>query len=419
MKRILVVEDTQLFGGIIEKKLSEETGYKTTWVKSMEQALTVLNETGADFFAAVLDFNLPDAPDGEVIDAVIERGIPGIVFTGNLSEKVRETVWSKNVVDYALKDDPRSLDYIVTMLKRLEKNKHIKVLVVDDTVFFRKILMDLLKVHQYQVFNAANGLEALEVIRQHPDIKLLVTDNNMPKMDGLTLTQKVREEFDREQLAIIGISSEGDNVMAARFIKNGANDFLIKQSFLTEEFYCRVTQNIETLEHIHKVKEAAIKDFLTGLYNRRYFFDTGSKLFAGAMRNQRDLSCCMADIDHFKNVNDTYGHDVGDLALQHVSSILKNRMRETDIVARIGGEEFCILSADMNPKEARSIFEGLRRQIADSSIDIGKDRTIRVTISMGVITVPDSSLEKMVNSADALLYEAKEGGRNRVIMRDL
>jgi len=416
VKRILVVEDSQFFGTMIKKKLSEEAGYNVIWVKTMKQAIVVLDESGNDFFAAVLDFNLPDAPYGEIIDTVIERGIPGIVFTGILSEEVRETVWSKNVVDYALKDDPKSLDYIVTMLKRLEKNKQVKVLVTDDTVFFRKILTDLLKIHQYQVFSAANGIKALEMIALHPDIKLLVTDNTMPEMDGLVLTQKIREKFDKEQMAIIGISAEGDNVMSARFIKNGANDFLIKQSFLTEEFYCRVTQNIETLEYIHKVKESAIKDYLTGLYNRRYFFDMGGKLFAGAMRNKRDLVCCMADIDHFKIVNDTHGHDSGDLALQYVSSILKHRMRETDIVARMGGEEFCILSADMNPQEAPRIFEELRRKIEDTSIDIGRGRTIQVTISMGVTTTSGETLEKMVNRADALLYQAKKGGRNRVVM---
>ncbi|MCP4344961.1 MAG: diguanylate cyclase [Desulfobacterales bacterium] len=416
MKTVLIVEDTVFFGLMIKDRLKAETSFEPVWVRSMSEAIRVLDEAGNNFFAAILDFNLADAPYGEIIDEVVARNIPVIVFTSDLSEEVRELVWSKNVADYALKDDSQSLDYIISMLDRIRRNTSIKVLVVEDSIFFRKILTDLLRIHRYNVLNACNGSEALEVLEEHPDIKLVITDFSMPVMDGFTLTRRIREKYNKSELAIIGISSEGKNILAARFIKNGANDFIIKQSFLTEEFYSRVTQNIENLEHIQMVKDASVKDFLTGLNNRRYFFGAGRQLFANAARDNLSLICGMIDIDNFKRVNDTYGHEAGDMAICHVSSVLKSRIRETDIVARLGGEEFCILAVNMGEKNADKIFEELRRKVEESSVDTGSGQNIKITVSIGVATKLAGSLDDMVSNADKLMYEAKNSGRNKVVM---
>ncbi len=416
MKKVLIVEDSGFFGSMISNKFKADGAFKAVWVRSMTDAVAAIDNPENKFFAAILDFNLPDASQGEIIDVITARDIPVIVFTSDISEKVREIVWSKNVADYALKDDFRSLDYIINMLKRFRKNPEIKVLVVDDSTFFRKILSDLLKLHRYHVLNARNGVEALDILEKHPDIKLVITDFNMPEMDGFTLITRIRKRYNKNELAIIGVSSEGNNILAARFIKKGANDFLIKQSFLTEEFYCRVTQCIENLEHIQAIKNAAVRDFLTGLNNRRYFFAAGSKLFANAMRKNISLSCAMLDIDHFKKINDTYGHKTGDKVLRHISNILKSRMRESDIVARLGGEEFCILAVNMSSATAERIFNMLRQKIADSVIRIDDGRIIQVTVSIGVVTELAGSLDDMVNRADKLLYKAKSSGRNTVIM---
>ncbi len=413
MKSILVVEDSKFIGSMVKYRL-EEAAYDVVWVKQMSEAIKTIDEDGNEFFASLLDYNLPDAPRGEIIDEVSRRKIPSIVFTGLVSKEVRETVWAKGVVDYVLKDDPNSLDYIISMLKRIERNENIKVLIVDDSAFFRKALTDLLEIHRYRTFNAQNGNKALKTLAHHPDIKLVITDFNMPEMDGFVLTQKIRELHNKDDLAIIGISSEGENVMAARFIKSGANDFLIKQSFLTEEFYCRVTQSIENIELIQMIREAAIKDFLTSLYNRRYFFEMGKTLFASAVRDSLTLACAMIDIDHFKDVNDTYGHETGDIALQHVAKILKNRTRESDIVARVGGEEFCVLAVNMSVNDSQKLFEELRKNVEETPVYLDKEQEIFMTISIGITTELAASLDEMVNQADALLYQAKENGRNRV-----
>ncbi|MCK5192445.1 MAG: diguanylate cyclase, partial [Desulfobulbaceae bacterium] len=220
----------------------------------------------------------------------------------------------------------------------------------------------------------------------------------------------------REEMVVIGMSSKGEQIISARFIKNGANDFFVKQLTTTEEFYSRIAQHVEHLEYVRLIKESAIKDFLTGLYNRRYFYDAGGGLYANAKRDNVSLVCAMLDIDFFKKVNDTYGHDAGDEVLKHIASSIQKRMRKTDIVARLGGEEFCILAVNMQDEAVDMIFDGLRQAIASSPVTInnGED-TIHVTLSIGVTTVLDESLDEMVKKADTLLYEAKEGGRNRIV----
>ena len=415
MKKVLVVEDNKMVGLMLSKRL-EGAGYDVDWAMTLKDARDLLDKTDKSYFAALLDYSLPDAPNGEVIPWVVERGIPVIVFTGLVDEKVRENVWSQSVVDYVLKEDTQGIPYILTLLHRLEMNEKVKVLVVDESVFFRKALVDLLNVHRYQCFTASNGKEALDICNANPDIQLVITDFKMPKMDGLELTQKLRKNFSGEQMAIIAMSSEGESLMAARFIKSGANDFLVKQSFITEEFYSRVTRNINYLEQVERIREAAIRDYLTGLYNRRYFFGTGETLFANAKRENITLVCAMLDIDFFKKVNDTYGHDSGDLVLKHVADTLQRRMRKTDIVARLGGEEFCILAANMKNEAVHDVFNNLRTMLEESEIVNDDGEVIRITMSFGVVTELENTLDETVKLADKLLYQAKKGGRNRVVI---
>jgi diguanylate cyclase (GGDEF)-like protein len=236
-------------------------------------------------------------------------------------------------------------------------------------------------------------------------------------LNGLELTRKIRQNFSRDELAIIGISSAGDQVMAANFIKSGASDFIIKQTFLTEEFYSRVSSNIENIERAQMILELSIRDYLTGLYNRRYLFEAGRQLLARVQRRQGSLACAMLDIDFFKRVNDDCGHDAGDQVLRRMGAILKEYFRAGDIVARFGGEEFCILAADVASDNVLPLFEKLREKIAATEITTDSGKTLRVTVSIGVCegTGKEMDLEKMIRLADKRLYQAKNGGRNRVV----
>ena len=262
---------------------------------------------------------------------------------------------------------------------------------------------------------ARDGEEALQIINKHPDIQLVITDSDLPQMDGFHLCQKVRTKHSQENLAIIGLSSSDNRGLGVRFLKSGANDVMMKDSFQVEEFYSRVNNCVETIDLIAQIREAAIRDFLTGLYNRRHFFDAGEVMLSNSHRDGVNLICAMMDIDFFKKVNDTHGHDVGDVVIQQVSTIIQSKMLETDIVARFGGEEFCVLAADMEISQAEKLFDEIRDQIENTPIlfDNGQG-SISVTISIGVCTVIADSLEEMTKLSDDLLYDAKEGGRNCV-----
>jgi len=413
MNKILVVEDSKMFGKMVKNKLETELNTPVIWAKSLAETIKVLNSDENIFSSALLDFNLPDAPSGEIIDTIVQKGIPSIVFTANISKETRDFVWSKKVVDYIIKDDPNSLEYIITALKKLSTNHNSKILVVDDSTFFLRVISELLEIQKFTVLNAGNGEKALEIFKDNPDIKLVITDFNMPKMDGFALCRSLRQKYSKDELGIIGISSEKDKSLGAGFIKNGANDFIVKQSFIVEEFYCRIHNCIDNIDLIKQAKEASIKDYLTGLYNRRYLFNVGDKFFENAKRENISLICAMLDIDFFKKVNDTYGHDAGDIVIKKIAQILQSRLRKSDIVSRIGGEEFCILAINMKNSEAYKTFENIRKLIEASSCYY-ENKKINVTVSIGICCKQLQSLEEMITIADKQLYSAKNTGRNKV-----
>ncbi|MBN1141576.1 MAG: diguanylate cyclase [Deltaproteobacteria bacterium] len=413
----LVAEDSTLLGSQIKKNLEEQTPCKILWVRSRSELTETLAREGNKISVAIVNYVLAGAPSGEAIEQTTALGIPTITFTGIVDEAIRARVWSCHVADYVLKDSPYSLDYVVAMVKRIIRNQAIKVMVVDDSSSIREVMGQMLRIHRYQVLTAATGPEALALLENHPETRLVITDYNMPGMDGIALVQKIREKNPKDQMAIIGISAAGDTTMAARFIKNGSNDFLIKKAFLPEEFYCRVTQCIDQLEQLEAIRQAAVRDHMTGLYNRRYFFEMGGKMLAAARRKDEPIACAMVDIDHFKKVNDTYGHQAGDLVLKKVASLLATRCRESDVAARFGGEEFCLLAANVKAENAKMVFESFRNVIAMRPIEIGGGQAIPVTVSIGVCTERSESLDEMIKIADGFLYKAKHEGRNRTICR--
>ncbi len=415
MRQVLLVEDSNMFGRLAKAKIEKIFDIPVFWTKTLAETEKLLAMAKGNFSMALLDFNLPDAPNGEVIDRVVAEGITTFVFTAELNDEVRNFVWSKKVADYILKENPNSLDYIITAMRQLEENQDSLVLVVGDSADYRTLVSELLYVRKFRVLNATDGRSALEILNQHPEVKLVITDFTMPGMDGCSLCTKIREKFRQDRLAIIGFAAKNEGNIGARFIKNGANDFIIQQSFLVEEFYCRVNHCMETLNLIGKIREGSIRDFLTGLYNRRYFFDAGNELLNHCRESGERLACVMLDIDFFKKVNDTYGHDVGDLVIKSMAKMLREDSRSQDIVARIGGEEFCILTPGGTRREVITRFENLRRKIKDTPITMLKDKKqIRISTSIGVCSEMGDSLELMMKIADECLYKAKEGGRNRL-----
>jgi diguanylate cyclase (GGDEF)-like protein len=412
-EQILVVEDSRMFANVIRGEIQSRLGFQCRIAVTFEETRRIIEESVSDFFLAILDLNLPDARDEEIVDYVLSKGLPSIVFTGNFSDDVRERVLSKDVVDYVLKESTQDVDYLVRAVRRIHRNQSIKILVVDDSSVTRMLLKTLLSIQKFIVLEADSGEKGLEVLKQHPDIKMVITDYNMPKMDGFEFVSNIRKKYTSDKLAIIGISAHGSGILSAKFLKKGANDF-VNKPFAKEEFYCRVNQNLEMLEYISVIQDASNKDYLTNLYNRRYFFDLGRKIFENAKRGNMNITIGMIDIDHFKKINDTYGHDAGDAALKAVGETICDSIRRSDLLARFGGEEFCLLVTNLKKEKTFDFFDDLRKKLESNVFKVG-DKEISLTVSIGVKSNISDSLEETINMADELLYKAKQAGRNTVI----
>lgn len=414
MGRVLIVEDEQLTAHLVRRELEKLMSLPVQVAGTRKEALEAVDRDGRDAYSvALVDLHLPDAPRGEALDDLLARGLPCIVFTGEFSDEVREQMVAKRVIDYIVKENAASVHHVARLIQRIHRNQSIKVMVVDDSRTARRYLVELLSRHRFQVLEATSGEQALELLEKHRDVYLVITDYHMPGMDGFQLTRRIREHFDLNRLAIIGLSAHGNNLLSARFIKHGANDFISKP-FLEEEFYCRVTQNVVLMETIHALEEASVRDALTGLHNRRYFSEAAKQMYASMRRGQLELVVGMLDLDRFKAINDGWGHEAGDAVLKAVARTLSGCVRETDILARMGGEEFCVLMVNTSPGGSAAFFERMRAAVEALEVPFA-GQSLRITVSIGVCTQPQEGLQAMVGVADDLLYQAKALGRNRVV----
>jgi diguanylate cyclase (GGDEF)-like protein len=410
--RILLVEDSRSFAGLAAHAVQSRLGIPVSIAQTLAEAGRVLDGAGDSPVLVVTGLSLADGRDVDAVRFFTERDKPVIVLTGTFDEAKRQRILDMPVVDYVLKDSPTCIDYLVDLIRRLERNRHYTALVVDDSKAIRQQMAGLLALHRFHVLEASDGAEGLQLLAAHPAIRLVVTDFAMPVMDGVEMVRRIRQNRGKDELAIVGVSGSDSftskGLLSARFLKNGANDFLVKP-FEREEFHCRIEHNVGALETMAKLRDMATKDFLTGLPNRRHFFAMAEPLFARGA----NLCAAMLDIDFFKKINDTYGHDAGDEVLRVVARTVADRVQSNDLVARFGGEEFCILAKDMTPAEATLFFEGIRGAIAALTIEAGGAKVV-ISASIGIARTPAPTLDTLLASADCALYRAKGGGRNRV-----
>lgn len=413
MVTLLMVEDSPLLGSIASSRLQQEMEIALVWVTTYAEAEEVVKEGGQRFDYAIVDLNLPDVSGMKIVDLMIDQHITPIVFTSDCSDDTRDQLWQRNVADYVLKEGSHNVDYLAYIIKRLEANKGVGVLLVDDSAVYRAQFSRRLRTQNLTVIECETGAVALEALKANKHVKIVLTDYHMEGMDGFELVKAIRRSHRKDEIAIIGMSYRGDDLLAARFLKTGANDFLDK-SCTTEQLFCRVNQNIDTVEMLQELREASVRDHLTGLYNRRYFYESGEKLLESVQRRKQAVAVAAVDIDHFKSVNDRYGHAAGDDVIRFVASQLKRRFRKSDIVARLGGEEFGILATDVDTSAMTKIMDDVRAQIGKSPLCVDRQE-IYITVSIGLAVEKHGKLAAILEAADDRLYRAKNEGRDRVV----
>jgi diguanylate cyclase (GGDEF)-like protein len=410
-QRILLLENSRAYTSMLREAIEQRTQLPISVATTLAEARALL-EGESDWFLALTGLVLADGDRDTVIDFFVERRLPTIVVSGVYDDALRERALQQQIIDYVLKSTPDSIDYLAWLVQRLERNRRINALVVDDSLSARSYIASLLALQGYQVSHVADGQSALRMVEADPGIRLVIVDQEMPGMDGIELTRRLRHLRARDRMAVIGVSGSSDASLIPRFLKNGANDFL-RKPFSREEFFCRVSQNVDQLELIGTLQDLATRDFLTGLPNRRSFLEQSEKVVA---RGASDgLTVAMIDIDHFKHINDSYGHEAGDRALRAMADILHAHTRAEDYCGRFGGEEFCVLIHGLDAAASHAHLETLRQAVEALELDID-GRPLRMTISIGACrhSPQFDTLHKLLGEADRHLYLAKAGGRNQV-----
>lgn len=247
--RIVLAEDSNLFASMVSKRLKELFDIDVIVCRDYEDLQFAVENASFAPALAISNINLPGAENGEALTYLIDMSVPTIVFTGSFQESTREFILAKDIVDYVIKDSVFAVDMLAESVCRFLTNQQHHVLIVDDSPTARAVLTTQLKRHNFMTSTAESGSAALELLKNNPDIVLVITDYNMPDIDGFELTRRIRAAHGPHQLRIIGVSSSTDRLLSARFLKAGGNDFVVRP-FVNEEFYCRVNQNLDTLTKI-------------------------------------------------------------------------------------------------------------------------------------------------------------------------
>lgn len=300
------------------------------------------------------------------------------------------------------------------------------ILVADDEPVNRALIQRRLEREGYHVLTARNGSEAVEQARASlPD--LVILDVMMPEMDGMDACRLLKESEATHDIPVIFLSARDETEMKVSGLGLGADDYISKP-FEAEELIARVhvairlkrerdqlrTSVEEASMRAELAQERAMTDALTGILNRYGLQHILAREHAEARRYNRPLSCLVIDLDNFKTINDTYGHAVGDLALQQIAGILREAVRRSDTVFRYGGEEFLVLLPETDLEGAAALAEKIRAAAASRLFGEGRN-VFNLTLSAGAgCLCEDESGHDMIARADMALYHAKERGRNRV-----
>jgi|HubBroStandDraft_6_1064221.scaffolds.fasta_scaffold37445_3 diguanylate cyclase (GGDEF)-like protein len=296
-----------------------------------------------------------------------------------------------------------------------------KVLIADDSRVYRKLVEHSLADEGYALLFAETGREAMALFSEHQP-SIVITDWMMPDLSGIELCEHIRKQSRQPYtyLIILTGNTEKDNLVAG--LAAGADDYLTKP-FHRGELLARVGVGRRIIE-LHReleaknllLEELALTDPLTGLPNRRAIDDWANRQLSGAQRYGFSFLVVLADLDHFKAVNDTYGHEAGDSVLRKFSEILKANSRRSDMCGRIGGEEFLLILTHTTQENAKGVIERIRRQLETTKFDFGGG-SLTVTASFGLAGfegAQPADFNRLVIQADAALYSAKRTGRNRM-----
>jgi len=292
------------------------------------------------------------------------------------------------------------------------------ILVADDSMVVRAVLRRQLEADGHTVIEAVDGEEAITACREYcPDVVLL--DVEMPVLDGHATLERLKADPDLKDIPVVFLTGRVDTADVVTGLRLGAHDYL-RKPFEANELMARVSAALRTKELQDELRRRNAEldrvsriDMLTNIYNRRHLDEHLRRAISGARRHGRTVGVLLVDIDHFKDVNDQYGHLAGDAVLKEVAARLQGAMRTEDALGRWGGEEFIAVLTDTPGESIGVLAERMRQAIASTPFVLDDGTRIRVTVSIGH-TAGTEDAEVLVHRSDDALYVAKEAGRNQV-----
>ena len=302
------------------------------------------------------------------------------------------------------------------------------VLIVDDSKETRREIIQTLRKDKSLkfVFEANNGLEALRLISD-AKVDLILTDLIMPEMDGFKLIETIRKDERFNDVPVILLTIRSNLEDRVKGLELGAWDFLVKPVHPVEltarvKAMLRLKDLQDKLKvRVRQLERLSIVDELTGLYNKKYLVEFLRREINRSKRFGFMLSCIMMDVDHFKTINDQYGHLRGDRVLKELGGLVGDAVRTYDFAARYGGDEFTLVLPQQNhPDGAKDLADRIRKTVENHSFGkVGSNRPLRITVSMGIATLTpekNQDFEAPLERADRALYKAKSLGRNRIVV---
>lgn len=301
-----------------------------------------------------------------------------------------------------------------------------RILVVDDNRDNAEIIVTRLRYRGYEVNDAGTGDQALRKIRARPP-DLVLLDLMLPDMDGYEVAARIRADEDLPFIPIIIVTARDMTEDQTLWFEAGADDYLTKPvNFPELEARVRSLIRIKRLQDELEIKNRELErlstsDGLTGLFNHRHIHELLREEFERSDRTGAPITVAMLDLDHFKSVNDRYGHVAGDQVLRELADILRGTAREVDRLARYGGEEFMVILPSTDPDGGANFADRVRRTVEDHDFVLADDIYVKLTLSAGTASTPHPEIPDpiaLVRCADEALYAAKRAGRNRCVRYD-
>lgn len=421
--KVLVVESSR-FHQIMISQIFNNEGLVVRIASNCDEALEALENETMDFVCTA--YHLPCGLDGIKLAKLIRttpktNDIPVILLTSNNIDHSFDHAYHSGVTEIYNRSDTNALSKDLKHSIQTKRNEiNARVLFIEDSKTVATLItrqMESMKMTVEHFFSAAEALKKFKESSIEYDI--IITDLLVEgTLSGMGLVREIRKIIpDRSKLPILVISGFDDVTRRIELLNMGANDYIVKP-IIKEELAARLSNLVTTKQLFDQVKiqqeqlfQLAMTDQLTGLYNRHSLVQLLPKYYSRSVRHSSPLSLLVLDIDHFKLINDHYGHTKGDDVLRKFGQLITANFRSEDLIARYGGEEFVVIMADSTQDDAIEKAELLRNHMEQNLIE-----GLEITISIGVACADShSNFELMFNQADTALYHAKESGRNRTI----